>query len=1086
MHLPAWRIWQRLLKLLNYHITIYKAVQFMKQTLSLILCSCLLFTVASVIPTAFAIEDSHNDEAFAGQISFQGAESDAPIDLEYQYTDISTIYNLSGEVSALGGPDNDEAAYKNDEDNYAYYDSFADEGNSTDGGSVTDYVNLTDNDNNIDNDNDNDNDTDTDGNNFADDDNFTDGDIYAFDDENKRQLDGDYADALIVKFKPISEFPGKEKQYENEIDKLNKVGFIEGVGAYVIKADDLKKNPNAVLNRFKNNKFIYSVEPDYLAFFDYVPNDPNYSRSQATPLTTIGAQAGWDILKGSNFAPIAVIDSGVISTHPDLPLLVNGYSAVAGLSWNNDKMNHGTSVAGVISAIGDNNVGGAGINWNANIMPVKVDDASGALSASNVAKGIVWAADNGAKVINLSLGFTSDSSTIKSAIDYAYNKGCAIFAATGNASKNSIDYPARYSNVIAVGSVNDLGTARVSASNYGAGLDVMALGNYFSPSASGGFTTATGTSFATPQVAALASLVWAINPTMSNDDIYQLIRRGASGNGGYISNEMGYGIINVAKSLELAGGTTGVPLPAPTPAPTTAPTPAPTPAPVATPTPTSAPVATPTPTPTPTPAPVATPTPTPTPTPVGGLPETPQEVRTPPVITLAGFTEITLEYGQKYIEMGYAAADCNGVDLTSAVQVTNTIKPTAPGLYTITYEVTDSAGLPARATRMVTVGPEPIATVPPTAPKITLNGSNPIVLYETSNTPYTEQGARAIDYDGGNISDKVVISGSVNRGKADVYKLTYSITSPVTGLTATVTRNVRIISATEKRDPRVKYGLSGQGKQGAIVTHTGVVSGAVGFMDLKVASIDKNMTIAAKLVDTQTKQIIMTDTFTAAGAKQYRIDKSKYDFIVSIDKANGNSKYEIDLTMPETEAYTTFDEAEIPLASFTSPPKISYIGSNPIILHLNSGTPYIEQGARAVDYDGTDLTAQVEVIGAPDRTRSAIYYITYRVTNELGLTAETTREVRILAPGDYDIGDAEVPVGAADIPGGVAGALPTTATVANCVAVNVRASRTTDAKIVTVLTSGANVDVIEMKSGWYLVSCGAKKGWVFGKYLDIE
>ena len=358
---------------------------------------------------------------------------------------------------------------------------------------------------------------------------------------------------------------------------------------------------------------------------------------------------------------------------------------------------------------------------------------------------------------------------------------------------------------------------------------------------------------------------------------------------------------------------------------------------------------------------------------------------------------MTLEFGQTYVESGYTAADCKDVNLTSSVKVTNNVNIWVAGIYAVTYEVTDSTGLSARVVRTVNVKPEPKEAVPATAPKITVNGSDPIVLHLTSKTPYTEQKARAVDFDGTDISDLVVVSGTVNRNAAATYTLTYSVTSPKSGLQSTATRNVRIIAPAEKSEPRVKYGLSAQAKQGGIVTHTGIVCNEMGFMDLQVADIDKNMTITVKLVDTATKKTMMTDTFTAAGSKQYNILNGKYELVVGVIKANGNSKYELNLLMPEV-TQPFFVEEEIPLElSFV---RIAPIGSNPIILHLG-GTSYFEQGARAVDFKGEDLTHAVEIIGEPDITVPGSYTVTYRIFDEIiQRYAETTREVRILAPDE--------------------------------------------------------------------------------------
>ena len=905
----------------------------------------------------------------------------------------------------------------------------------------------------------------------------------SYDDENALQLQGDYVlDEIIIKFKDPSQVPGKEKQLQKEIEKVQKIGFVEDLGVYVVKADGLRRDPNSILNRYKNNKYVEYVEPNYVFTTGFAPNDQYYT-SQSLVLMLLNAQDGWDILKGSSTPIIAVVDSGVAS-HPDLPPLLDGYSAVAGLSPNNDTDGHGTGVAGTIGCIGNNKIGVAGINWSASILPVKVDDAKGTISTSNLAKGIIWAADNGAKVINISCGSASDSTTIKNAVDYAYSKGCAIIAGAGNDGKEALLYPARYSNVIAVGATSN-GSTRISWSSYGSGMNVVAYGSYYTATPSGGYNILSGTSFATPQVSALASMVWALNPDLTVDELYNMIQDGCRTLGGGYNTETGYGMIDIGKTLKLALDSAGnsaaeaeaaakaaaeaeakakaeaeakakaeaeaaaeaeakakaeaeaaaaakakaeaeaaaaaeaeakakaeaeaaaaaeaeakakaeaeaaakakaeaeakaqaeaearakAEAEAAAAAEAEAKAKAEAEAKAA--------------------------------EEAAAQAESSQETWSPPTIKLVGFNEMTLEYGQGYIESGYTAFDCKNGDLKNDVRITNTVDIWKAGLYTVTYEVADSAGLTARATRTVTVNPKPADPTPPTAPKITIIGSNPIILHLTSGTPYKEQSAKAVDGDGTDISDLVKISGTVTRDVADTYTITYTIVSPVSGLSATATRDVRIVAPTEKKDPRTKYGLSGQAKQGALVIHTGIVSNGLGFMDLKVSSIDNNMTIIAQLINTSTNKAAVTDTFSAAGTKQYKIEEGKYQLVVAISKANGNSKYSIDLLMPEVESTLYFDEDEVPLYGM---PQIAPIGSNPIILHVG-GTPYFEQGARATDFLGNEIPKeQIFISGDVNEEEAGTYIITYTVMSLLGIPVQVTRDVRIIAPNEYGVFEEE-------------------------------------------------------------------------------
>ena len=682
----------------------------------------------------------------------------------------------------------------------------------------------------------------------------------SFDSENNLQLAGERVqNQVLIKFKEPFQVPGKEKQLQHEIDKFTKIGFVENIGVYVVDYDELEKNPNAVLNRLKNNKYILNVEPNYTAEFDFVPNDPAYA-NQKSALELINAPAGWDITKGVGSPVIAIVDSGV-AVHPDLPNLLSGYSAVSGLSPTNDKTGHGTNVAGTAGAVGNNKVGVAGINWNAKLLPVKVDDATGALTTANVAKGIIWAADNGAKVINLSLGQTTDSTTLKSAIDYAYNKGCAIFAATGNNSTNSIHYPARYANVVAVGGASASG--RASTSNYGTGIDVVAYGAFFSTSSSGSYATSSGTSFASPQAAGLASLIWAVDPSLTNAQVYDLIRHNAQPLGGGFNSETGYGLIDMGKTLEVVAAGVGQVPEVPAMPPEVLP------------------------------------------------PPQPPEPKPAPTITLSGFSEVTFCAGDAYVEDGYSATDYTGKNITGKVKATDNINKWTAGLYTVNYTVTDDYGGTASATRTVKVEPAP-APPPPEVPTITLNGSGVIILH-VGGTEYMEQGARAIDYDGENISGQVEVSGAPDTGNPGKYTVTYQVAGK-SGETASATRTVRVIAPTETVEHK-PYSFSSQGKQGTVITHTNIISDQSGWMDLKVSSLDKNMTIVAEFIDSATKEVIYKDTFSAAGMKQYQIEDGRYELKVTIDKANGNSKYAIDLMMPEA-SIVSFSEEEVPLADF--------------------------------------------------------------------------------------------------------------------------------------------------------------------------
>ncbi|MCL2817720.1 MAG: DUF5011 domain-containing protein, partial [Clostridiales bacterium] len=287
----------------------------------------------------------------------------------------------------------------------------------------------------------------------------------------------------------------------------------------------------------------------------------------------------------------------------------------------------------------------------------------------------------------------------------------------------------------------------------------------------------------------------------------------------------------------------------------------------------------------------------------------------PPVITLDGSAEITMFVDDQYIEPGYKAVDCLGVNLTGAVKVTSNINVMTPGIYTITYEVEDAGGNKAKATRTVFVLEREVEVTPPNAPTLTINGSNPIILHLDSETPYTEQSAKAYDEVDGDISGQVTITGSVDRNKAGVYTLTYKVVNSA-GLEATAEREVRIIAPTETKAPRVTYNFSGQGKAVSTTTHSNVVADTDGWMDFAVTSIDKNMTIKVEIKEKgNAKNVIFSNTYTAVGGTQFWAEEGVYDVAVTINAANGNSKYGVRVVTPEV-IYFTFEAGEVPLTPF--------------------------------------------------------------------------------------------------------------------------------------------------------------------------
>jgi thermitase len=306
---------------------------------------------------------------------------------------------------------------------------------------------------------------------------------------------------------------------------------------------------DAVATALENHPRIKFVEKNFLAESVLAPNDPGYANQWHLP--RISAPGAWDISQGSSSVSIAVIDSGVDPAHPDLAAkLIPGYNFLGGNTDTHDVYGHGTAVAGTAAALTDDGIGVAALAWNNSIMPLVVLNSSNSATYADIASAINYAADHGAKVINLSLGGTSSSSTLQSAVDYAWSKGAVIVAAAGNNSSSANFYPASLVHVMAV-AATDGNDNPASFSNFGSWIAVAAPGTtIYTTNNGGGYGTWQGTSFSTPQVSALAALIFSRNGTLSNQQVVDLIKNNADdlGAAGF-DPYYGYGRINAYRAL---------------------------------------------------------------------------------------------------------------------------------------------------------------------------------------------------------------------------------------------------------------------------------------------------------------------------------------------------------------------------------------------------------------------------------------------------------------------------------------------------------------------------------------------------------
>ncbi len=228
----------------------------------------------------------------------------------------------------------------------------------------------------------------------------------------------------------------------------------------------------------------------------------------------LNASEAWGTSTGAG-AVVAVLDSGVDGTHPDLAgALLPGINTRLNRGdqtpATSDANGHGTHVAGVIAARAGNGVGGAGVAPEASVLPVKVLDRYGGGWESDVTEGIIWAVDNGADVINLSLG-GEESELIGSAVGYALSAGVVVVAAAGNDATDKANYPAAVPGVLSVTAIASDGRPAGYA-NYGATVDLHAPGDRILSTIPGGYAALSGTSMAAPFVAGAAALVRSAQP----------------------------------------------------------------------------------------------------------------------------------------------------------------------------------------------------------------------------------------------------------------------------------------------------------------------------------------------------------------------------------------------------------------------------------------------------------------------------------------------------------------------------------------------------------------------------------------------
>ncbi|MCT8138450.1 S8 family peptidase [Anaerobacillus sp. CMMVII] len=257
-----------------------------------------------------------------------------------------------------------------------------------------------------------------------------------------------------------------------------------------------------------------------------------------------------------NGLKVAILDTGIDRSHPDLNANVKGGFSVFTDSANSDPYydgsGHGTHVAGTVAAV-DNDFGVVGVAKNADLYAVKVLNNSGSGSYEGIAKGIEWSIQNGMDIINMSLGGSSSSSILEQFCNLAYAEGILVVAAAGNSGNSggrndSVGYPAKYNSVIAVAAI-DQNERRASFSSTGPAVELSAPGvSILSTTPNNSYASYNGTSMASPHVAGVAALIWEAKPNLTNVQLRQLLQQTSKNLG--LSSQYGYGLVQAATAIQ--------------------------------------------------------------------------------------------------------------------------------------------------------------------------------------------------------------------------------------------------------------------------------------------------------------------------------------------------------------------------------------------------------------------------------------------------------------------------------------------------------------------------------------------------------
>jgi len=314
----------------------------------------------------------------------------------------------------------------------------------------------------------------------------------------------------------------------------------------------------SIMDALRESPLVRAAEMEGEQAIQLVPNDALYAPFQWN-LPRISMEQAWDLRPSASEVIVAVLDTGVDLTHPDLlpNLLVDqGYDFLNDSPTAQDDQSHGTAVAGIIGALGDNEEGVAGIAWRVKILPIKALSDQGRGPESAMVKAILHAVDKGAQIINISSTGARYSAALETAVAYAQDKGALVVAAAGNTGDgdNAVNYPAAFDGVVAVAAIDrrdqlaPFSQRRSYVVVAAPGVDVPSTA--WSGAGRGPYASQSGTSIAAPHVSGVAALLWAMRPDLTAAQIADILRSSAE-RVPAARTELGYGagVLNAARAV---------------------------------------------------------------------------------------------------------------------------------------------------------------------------------------------------------------------------------------------------------------------------------------------------------------------------------------------------------------------------------------------------------------------------------------------------------------------------------------------------------------------------------------------------------